>query len=69
MVRPDLKKLSRAKHGFAPASKGRLILLPRNGNRKLASTEGASTNYGGNAKMGLYPNIGIVIKPTVEAAL
>ena len=36
-----------------------IAILPKNGDRTLATSEGSVNNYGGNNKMGLYSNVGM----------
>ena len=48
-----------SRSGYRPSSGQGLVLLPKNGGNVLKSTEGATANYGGNTKFGLYPNVGM----------
>ena len=44
--------------GKRPQATG-IVLIPKNGDRKLATSNGSTANYGGNTKFGLYPNVGM----------
>ena len=44
--------------GKRPQSTG-IVLIPKNGDRKLRTSDGSVTNHGGNTKYGLYPNVGM----------
>jgi hypothetical protein len=44
--------------GKRPQATG-IVLIPKNGDRKLATTNGSVANFGGNTKFGLYPNVGM----------
>ena len=57
MVKTTREKI--AMYGYRPSSNQNLVLLPKNGGNTLKSTEGATANYGGNTKFGLYPNVGM----------
>jgi hypothetical protein len=46
-------------HGYRPSSGQGLVLIPKNNGNVLKTTEGATANYGGNTKFGLYPNVGM----------
>ena len=53
----NVRKLN-AWRGKRPQATG-IVLIPKNGDRKLATTNGSTSNYGGNTKFGLYPNVGM----------
>ena len=53
----NIRKLN-ALGGKRPQATG-IVLLPKNGDRVLATSEGSVNNYGGNNKMGLYSNVGM----------
>lgn len=44
--------------GKRPQATG-IAILPKNGDRVLNTSEGSVNNYGGNKKLGLYPNVGM----------
>ena len=44
--------------GKRPQATG-IVLIPKNGDRKLATSNGSTANYGGNTKFGLFPNVGM----------
>ena len=53
----NIRKLN-ALGGKRPQATG-IAILPKNGDRTLATSEGSVNNYGGNNKMGLYSNVGM----------
>lgn len=53
----NIRKLN-ALGGKRPQATG-IVLLPKNGDRVLSTSEGSVNNYGGNKKMGLYSNVGM----------
>lgn len=53
----NVKKLN-ALGGKRPQATG-IVLIPKNGDRKLRTSDGSVTNHGGNTKYGLYPNVGM----------
>ena len=53
----NIRKLN-ALGGKRPQATG-IAILPKNGDRVLATSEGSVNNYGGNKKMGLYSNVGM----------
>ena len=59
MSNPGNIRKFNARSGYQPSSGQGLVLLPKNGGNTLKSTEGATANYGGNTKFGLYPNVGM----------
>jgi hypothetical protein len=58
MVNPGNVRKLNALGGKRPQATG-IVLIPKNGDRKLATTNGSTSNYGGNTKFGLYPNVGM----------
>lgn len=53
----NIRKLN-ALGGKRPQATG-IAILPKNGGNVLATSEGSVNNYGGNKKLGLYPNVGM----------
>lgn len=56
----NVKRLN-ALGGKRPQATG-IVLIPKNGDRKLRTSEGSVNNFGGNSKFGLYPNVGMNYK-------
>ena len=44
--------------GKRPQATG-IALIPKNGDRKLATSKGSTSNFGGNKKYGMFPNVGM----------
>ena len=53
----NIRKLN-ALGGKRPQATG-IAFIPKNGDRKLATSNGSTANFGGNMKYGLYPNVGM----------
>ncbi|MDC3300913.1 hypothetical protein OAU91_01430, partial [Flavobacteriaceae bacterium] len=58
MVNPGNVRKLNALSGKRPQATG-MVLIPKNGDRKLATSNGSAANYGGNTKMGLFPSVGM----------
>ncbi len=55
---PGMNRKLNALGGKRPQATG-IALIPKNGDRKLATSNGSTANFGGNMKYGLYPNVGM----------